>query len=44
MALRLAKLLGTSAEVWTNLQRDHALRTLEREMADELAAIGKVAV
>ncbi len=39
MALRLAKLLGTSAEVWTNLQRDYDLRTLEPTMAHELAAI-----
>ncbi len=44
MALRLARLLGTTPELWTNLQRDYDLRTLEIGMADELAAIEKVAV
>ena len=39
MALRLAKLLNSSAEVWTNLQRDFDLRTLEPVMRSELDAI-----
>lgn len=39
MALRLAKLLRTTAEVWTNLQRDYDLRTLEPAMRRELDAI-----
>ena len=39
MALRLGKLFGNSAEFWLNLQRNHDLRILEREMAEELAAI-----
>lgn len=39
MALRLAKLFGNAAEFWLNLQRDFDLCTLERQMADELAAI-----
>lgn len=39
MALRLGKLFGNSAEFWLNLQRNHDLRILEAEMADELAAI-----
>jgi len=39
MALRLGKLFGNSAEFWLNLQRNYDLRILEREMADELAAI-----
>lgn len=39
MALRLGKLLGNSAEFWLNLQRNHDLRILEQEMAEELAAI-----
>ncbi|MBA3520305.1 MAG: HigA family addiction module antidote protein [Rhizobiales bacterium] len=43
MALRFAKLLGTSPEVWMNLQRDYDLRTVENGMAQELAAIERVA-
>lgn len=39
MALRLAKLFGNAPEFWLNLQRDHDLRTLERQMADQLAGI-----
>ncbi|MGE4219960.1 MAG: HigA family addiction module antitoxin [Alphaproteobacteria bacterium] len=42
MALRLGRLLGTSAEVWLNLQRDYDLRTLEPQMADELDRIEAV--
>lgn len=43
MALRLARLLGGSAESWLNVQRTYDLRTLEVEMAEELAAIRPVA-
>jgi addiction module HigA family antidote len=43
MALRLGRLLGTSAESWLNMQRNHDLRRLEAEMADELAAIKPLA-
>jgi addiction module HigA family antidote len=39
MALRLAKFLGSSPEVWANLQQDYDLRMLEHGMARELAAI-----
>ena len=39
MALRLAKLFGNAPEFWLNLQRDHDLRTLGLQMADELAGI-----
>lgn len=39
MALRLAKLFGNAPEFWLNLQRDHDLRVLERQMVDELAGI-----
>lgn len=39
MALRLGKLFGNSPDFWLNLQRNYDLRILEREMADELAAI-----
>jgi addiction module HigA family antidote len=39
MALRLARLLGGSAEALLNMQRDYDLRTLEPAMAEELAAI-----
>lgn len=43
MALRLARLLGGSPESWLNVQRTYDLRTLEVEMAEELAAIRPVA-
>ena len=43
MALRLARLLGGSAESWLNMQRDYDLRVLESEMADELSTIEPVA-
>lgn len=43
MALRLAKLLGTTAESWLNMQRDHDLRKLEPSMTDELAEIETIA-
>jgi addiction module HigA family antidote len=43
IALRLGKLLNTTAESWLNMQRDHDLRMLSVEMADELAEIRPVA-
>jgi antitoxin HigA-1 len=43
MALRLGKLFGSAPEIWVNLQRDYDLRTLEEQMAGELAAIEAVA-
>lgn len=43
MALRLGRLFGNAPEFWVNLQRDYDLRTLEAEMAEELAAIEPVA-
>ncbi len=39
MALRLAKLFGTSPQMWVNLQRDYDLGILAASMRDELAAI-----
>ena len=39
MALRLGRFFGNGPELWLNLQRNYDLRTLEVEMADELAAI-----
>ncbi len=39
LALRLGKLCGNGPTLWLNLQRDHDLRTLEAEMAQELARI-----
>lgn len=39
MALRLAKLIGDTPEVWLNMQRAYDLRIAERDMADEVARI-----
>jgi addiction module HigA family antidote len=39
MALRLGRLLGTTAESWLNMQRDYDLRILANAMSDELAEI-----
>jgi addiction module HigA family antidote len=39
MALRLAKLFGTNAQSWINMQRDYDLAVLSESMRDELAAI-----
>lgn len=39
MALRIAKLLGSTPESWLNMQRDYDLRRAEREMASVLDAI-----
>ena len=43
MALRFARLLGTSPESWLDMQRDYHLRTLEAAMSEELARIEPVA-
>ena len=43
MALRLGKFFGNGPDFWLNLQRDYDLRTLEPQMAEELAAIETVA-
>ena len=43
MALRLGRLLGTSAESWLDMQRDYDLRTLEPAMSEALAEIKPVA-
>lgn len=43
MALRLGRLLGTSAESWLNMQRDYDLRTLEPAMSEALAEIKPIA-
>lgn len=37
-ALRLARCLGTSAELWLNLQTDYALRTARRLSGAEIDA------
>lgn len=42
-ALRLGRLLGTTAESWLNMQRDYDLRRLEAAMSEELAEIDPVA-
>lgn len=39
MALRIAKLIGDTPEVWLNMQRAYDLRIAEREMAEEVARI-----
>lgn len=39
MALRIAKLLGTTPESWLNMQSDYDLRRAEREMAAVLGNI-----
>lgn len=39
VALRLAKLTGTSAELWLNLQQAHDLRIHAEALAEEIAAI-----
>jgi len=42
-ALRLGRLLDTSAESWLNMHRDYDLRLLAGAMADELNEIDPVA-
>ena len=42
-ALRLGRLLGTSAESWLKMQHNYDLRLLAEAMADELSEIDPVA-
>jgi len=39
MALRLARMFGSNAESWTNLQRNYDLKIAEAELGDALDAI-----
>ena len=41
-ALRLAKALGTSAELWLNLQNAFDMQTARRQISKDLAKIGRV--
>lgn len=41
-ALRLAKALGTSAQLWLNLQNSYDMKTAEQKIARELAKIETV--
>ena len=41
-ALRLSKALGTSAELWLNLQRRYDLKTAERAIGKKLYKIARV--
>ena len=42
IALRLAKVLGTTPELWFNLQTDYDLQTTTRSLVKELAKIEQV--
>ncbi|MBI5911447.1 MAG: HigA family addiction module antidote protein [Betaproteobacteria bacterium] len=41
-ALRLSKALGTSAQLWLNLQNRYDVETAQRTIGKELARIGRV--
>jgi len=41
-ALRLGKALGTSAQLWLNLQHEFDMRTAKRRIGKELEKIGPV--
>jgi len=41
-ALRLGRALGTSAQLWLNLQNRHDMEKAERAIGRELARIGRV--
>lgn len=41
-ALRLSKALGTSAQLWLNLQNRYDVETAERAIGKELAKIARV--
>jgi len=41
-ALRLGKALGTSAQLWLNLQNAYDIRIAEREIGKDLARISRV--
>lgn len=43
MALRIGKLAGNGAALWLRMQQDYDLWHAERELADELRAIQRVA-
>jgi addiction module HigA family antidote len=41
-ALRLSKALGTSAQLWLNLQNSYDVKTAERAIGKQLARISRV--
>jgi len=41
-ALRLSKALGTSAQLWLNLQNSYDVKTAERAIGKQLAKIARV--
>jgi addiction module HigA family antidote len=41
-ALRLSKALGTTAQMWLNLQNSYDVRVAKREIGKELARIGRI--
>lgn len=41
-ALRLAKALNTSPQLWMNLQNDYDVQIASRELADELAKVDRI--
>ncbi|MFA6220022.1 MAG: HigA family addiction module antitoxin [Erythrobacter sp.] len=43
MALRLGKLCGDGPDIWLNLQKRYDLQIAERELAEELDAIPRLA-
>jgi addiction module HigA family antidote len=42
-ALRLSKVLGTSAQLWLNLQNRYDIETAERAIGKDLARIARIA-
>ncbi len=38
-ALRLGRWMGTSADLWLNLQKTYDLRVAERELGDDIAQV-----
>lgn len=41
-ALRLSKALGTTAQMWLNLQNSYDMRVAKREIGEELAGIERI--
>jgi addiction module HigA family antidote len=39
VAIRLARLLGTTPQLWLNLQANHDIAVLENKMRDEISGI-----
>ncbi len=39
VAIRLARLLGTTPQLWINLQTNHDIAVLENKMSDEILSI-----